>query len=59
VDEPTTLINVIDSWVRITRDVSYAAVYPNLRAGLYTVEESGQRVVIIGGRVTEVDFEIS
>jgi hypothetical protein len=38
--------------------VSYAAVYPNLKAGLYTIEGSGQRIVIVGGRVTEVDFDM-
>lgn len=39
--------------------VSYAAVYPNLKAGLYTVEGTGQRIVIVGGRVTEVDYDTS
>jgi hypothetical protein len=36
--------------------VSYAAVYPGLREGTYTVEGSGQIVTIVGGRVTEVEF---
>jgi hypothetical protein len=44
---------------QLVNGVSYAAVYPNLKAGLYTVEGSGQRVLIHGGRVTEIDFEIS
>ena len=44
---------------QLVNRVSYAAVYPSLKAGLYTVEGSGQRVLISGGRVTEIDFEIS
>lgn len=36
---------------------SYAAVYPALRAGHYTIEGSGQRITIIGGKVTEIDFD--
>lgn len=44
---------------QLTNAVSYCAVYPNLKAGLYTIEESGQRIVIVGGRVTEVDFDVS
>jgi hypothetical protein len=35
---------------------SYAAVYPSLKAGAYTVERSGQRVVIVGGVVTDIEF---
>ena len=44
---------------QLTNGVSYAAVYPSLNAGLYTIEGSGQRVLINGGRVTEIDFEIA
>jgi hypothetical protein len=44
---------------QLTYAVSYAAVYPNLKAGLYTIEGSGQRIVIVGGRVTEVDYDES
>ena len=44
---------------QLVNGVSYAAVYPKLKEGLYTVEGSGQRVLIIGGRVTEIEFEIS
>jgi hypothetical protein len=44
---------------QLAHSVSYAAVYPNLKAGLYTVEGSGQRIVIVGGRVTEIDYEVS
>jgi hypothetical protein len=44
---------------RLVGGVSFAAVYPNLKAGSYTVLGSGQRIVIVGGRVTEVDFEVS
>ncbi len=32
----------------------YAAIYPQLRAGQYTVEGSRQRLTIVGGRVTEI-----
>jgi hypothetical protein len=41
---------------RLSSGTSYAAVYPSLSAGLYTVEGSGQRVTIIGGSVTDVEF---
>lgn len=34
----------------------YAAVYPQLLAGTYVVEGSGQRVTIVGGQVTDVEF---
>jgi hypothetical protein len=34
----------------------YAAIYPQLQAGQYTVEDSRQRLTIIGGRVTEVEL---
>ena len=44
---------------QLTNAVSYAAVYPILKAGLYTDEGSGQRIVIVGGRVTEVDYDMS
>lgn len=37
--------------------VSYAAVYPSLKAGGYTVVGTDQRVVILGGRVTEADLD--
>jgi hypothetical protein len=35
---------------------TYAAVYPNLKAGMYTVEGSMQRVSIVGGTVTVIVF---
>jgi len=38
-------------------EVSYAAVYPSLNAGMYTVEGSNQRISIVGGRVSDVAFE--
>jgi hypothetical protein len=41
---------------RMSSGTSYAAVYPSLRAGSYTVEGSGQRVTIVGGRVTDVEL---
>jgi hypothetical protein len=33
-----------------------AAVYPDLRAGSYTVVGSGQTVLIHGGRITEIMY---
>ena len=36
--------------------VDYAAVYPSLKAGSYTIEGSRQRVSIEGGRVTFADY---
>ncbi len=37
-------------------ETSYVAVYPDLREGTYTVAETGQRVVIVGGRVSDVAY---
>jgi hypothetical protein len=42
---------------RLVGGVSYAAVYPSLKAGFYTVRGTGQRIAILGGRVTEVDYD--
>ncbi len=42
---------------RLLGGVAYAAVYPSLKAGAYTVAGSGQRVVIVGGAVTEVEYD--
>ncbi|MGA2294617.1 MAG: hypothetical protein ABSG24_05270 [Acidimicrobiales bacterium] len=44
---------------RLPAGVCYAAVYPSLRSGVYQVEGSGQRVTVVGGRVTEIDFTAS
>jgi hypothetical protein len=44
---------------QLPHSLSYAAVYPNLKAGLYTVGGSCQRVVIVGGRVTEIDYDVA
>ena len=41
---------------RLTNGVSFAAVYPCLKAGMYTVAGSAQRVSIMGGHVTELEF---
>jgi hypothetical protein len=38
-------------------EISFAAVYPSLRSGLYRVQGSNQRIEIIGGSVTVVDFD--
>lgn len=35
---------------------TYAAVYPQLRAGRYVIEDSQQRLTIAGGRVTEIEL---
>jgi hypothetical protein len=35
---------------------AYAAIYPQLLAGRYTLEDSRQRITIVGGRVTEIDL---
>jgi hypothetical protein len=35
---------------------TYAAVYPQLHAGHYTIEDSHQRLTIVGGRVTELEL---
>jgi hypothetical protein len=39
--------------------VTFAAVYPCLKAGSYTVEGSSQRVDIVGGRVTEIEYDFA
>jgi hypothetical protein len=42
---------------RLAAGSTYAAVYPSLKAGTYSVEGSGQEVTILGGRVTELAYE--
>ena len=42
---------------RSASGVSYAAVYPQLREGTYTIEGSQQRVVITGGNVSTLDLQ--
>src|ERR1700677_1900293 len=42
---------------RLIGGVAYAAVYPSLKAGRYTVEGTGQRVTIVGGQVTEIAYD--
>jgi hypothetical protein len=44
---------------RLPSGSSYAAVYPALRAGTYSIVGTAQRVSIEGGRVTEVDLDTS
>ena len=41
---------------RLLGGVAYAAVYPSLKAGRYTVAGSGQTVAIVGGQVTETEY---
>jgi hypothetical protein len=41
---------------RLLGGVAYTAVYPGLKAGIYTVAGSGQRVTIVGGQVTETEY---
>ncbi len=41
---------------RLVGGVANAAVYPSLRAGHYVVGGTDQRVLIIGGHVTEAEF---
>jgi hypothetical protein len=41
---------------RLLGGVAYAAVYPSLTAGRYTVAGSGQTVTIVGGQVTETEY---
>ncbi|MGC2175024.1 MAG: hypothetical protein WA614_06145 [Acidimicrobiales bacterium] len=36
---------------------SFAAVYPQLQEGSYRIEGTTQRVVIVGGRVVDVELE--
>jgi hypothetical protein len=43
---------------RLAQGVSYAAVYPSLRAGHYHIEASNQSVTIVGGQVTELDVDV-
>ena len=40
----------------LTGGTSYAAVYPSLKEGTYTIVDSGQTFTITGGAITEVDF---
>jgi len=39
--------------------VTFAAVYPHLKSGTYTIEGSAQRITIVGGRVADVEYEVS
>ena len=41
---------------RLLGGVAYAAGYPSLKAGRYTVAGSGQTVTIVGGQVTETEY---
>jgi len=41
----------------LPQGVSFAAVYPRLRGGIYSIEGSGQKVTIAGGRVTTLDYQ--
>jgi hypothetical protein len=42
---------------RLASGSVYAAIYPRLTQGSYTVVTSGQRFHVTGGRITELDFE--
>lgn len=42
---------------RTPRGATFAAVYPHLKSGTYAVEGSAQRVTIVGGRVTDVEYD--
>ncbi|HVB07066.1 MAG TPA: hypothetical protein VNF07_12545 [Acidimicrobiales bacterium] len=42
---------------RVGSQRRYAAVYPELLKGSYTLAGSGQRVTIEGGRITELTYE--
>jgi hypothetical protein len=42
---------------RLLGGVAYAAVYPSLLAGHYVVGDTGQRVLIVGGQVTEAEYD--
>ena len=53
-DQPHTRSEVLER--NLVQGVSFAAVYPHLREGSYTIEGSDQRVTIVGGRVTTLDY---
>ena len=40
----------------LPQGVSFAAIYPPLRQGIYSAEGSDQKVTITGGRVTTLDY---
>ena len=42
---------------RLLGGVAYAAVYPSLKAGHYVIGDTGQRVLIVGGQVTEAEYD--
>jgi hypothetical protein len=59
-DDPTT--PHVHSAVRERRTPmgsSFAAVYPQLKEGSYTIEGSLQRLFVVGGRVIDVAFDES
>ncbi|MHB8378617.1 MAG: phospholipase [Acidimicrobiales bacterium] len=39
------------------RGRSFAAVYPSLKLGTYSVEGSALRVAVVGGRVTDAEYD--
>jgi hypothetical protein len=39
--------------------VSVAAGLPPEKSGTYTIEGSAQRITIVGGRVADVEYEVS
>ena len=43
----------------LSHAVSFVAVYPSLPQGSYRIEGTGQRVVIEGGRVSELVYDES
>jgi hypothetical protein len=44
---------------RTSQGSSFAAVYPQLKEGNYTIEGATQRLAIAGGRVVELEFDES
>jgi hypothetical protein len=53
-DEPHTKGLVAER--QLIDGVSFAAVFPYLRQGAYTIEGSDQKVSIVGGRVTTLEY---
>jgi len=53
-DEPSSIGLVRER--HLADGVSFAAVYPYLRHGAYTIEGSDQKVSITGGKVTTLEY---
>lgn len=58
-DETTPHVHSAVRERRSLEGSSFAAVYPQLKEGRYTIEGTAHRLTIVGGRVTDVALDVS